>query len=343
VTGSRQVGGFVGENERHGAVIIDSHANVHLTVIDDPNELEDEAGGFVGQNAEFSMIARSYVAGRITLVGSPTRVAGFVGHLHSASLVTDSFADVITAPGVFPLVAEWDGSVVNSVSTSPVGTSRQALLKTEEGAYAHAVFHSIRGEWDFLCTWMVRTDDLPTLRVPSLADFDCNGATDGGDLRTWQAAFGTDSQANADADGDSDGADFLAWQRQLGNTEENNTSVGDFDSDGDVDKEDLTFWAAAFGYDDWADVDRDGDTDGADFLIWQRSLGVTPAQKLPDTIAMPLDTPQITASSVDSTPQSVSFSLLSVIRASSLRAMVEFRPRGAFGFRFGCTDDAYGE
>jgi hypothetical protein len=50
----------------------------------------------------------------------------------------------------------------------------------------------------------------------SPADFDGDGAVDGGDLVAWQSAFGATADADADDDGDSDGADFLAWQRAVG-------------------------------------------------------------------------------------------------------------------------------
>lgn len=47
----------------------------------------------------------------------------------------------------------------------------------------------------------------------------------------------------------------------------------DFDHDGDVDKDDLPVWRAAFNVNGNADADDDGDSDGNDFLIWQRQLG----------------------------------------------------------------------
>jgi len=48
---------------------------------------------------------------------------------------------------------------------------------------------------------------------------------------------------------------------------------GDFDGDGDVDKDDLPIWKTGFDTSE-ADADDDGDTDGADFLAWQRNLGL---------------------------------------------------------------------
>jgi autotransporter-associated beta strand protein len=47
----------------------------------------------------------------------------------------------------------------------------------------------------------------------------------------------------------------------------------DFDSDGDVDGDDLVDWRGDFGVNDFSDADDDGDSDGADFLAWQRQLG----------------------------------------------------------------------
>ena len=49
--------------------------------------------------------------------------------------------------------------------------------------------------------------------------------------------------------------------------------LGDFDTDGAVDGDDLPMWQAGFGVDDRGDADFDGDTDGNDFLIWQTHLG----------------------------------------------------------------------
>jgi len=48
---------------------------------------------------------------------------------------------------------------------------------------------------------------------------------------------------------------------------------GDFDSDGDVDEDDLAKWLADFALNHASDADGDGDSDGADFLAWQRQLG----------------------------------------------------------------------
>ncbi len=46
----------------------------------------------------------------------------------------------------------------------------------------------------------------------------------------------------------------------------------DFDTDGDVDLDDLSQWRTSFGNDAGADVDADGDSDGNDFLAWQRQF-----------------------------------------------------------------------
>jgi len=47
----------------------------------------------------------------------------------------------------------------------------------------------------------------------------------------------------------------------------------DFDSDNDVDGDDLLSWQSAFGIGDWDDGDEDTDSDGADFLCWQHHHG----------------------------------------------------------------------
>ncbi|MDC0937042.1 hypothetical protein OAS39_12210, partial [Pirellulales bacterium] len=52
------------------------------------------------------------------------------------------------------------------------------------------------------------------------------------------------------------------------------TLAPDFDSDGDVDGEDLKEWESNFGLNEHADANRDGNSNGADFLIWQQRVGV---------------------------------------------------------------------
>ena len=74
-------------------------------------------------------------------------------------------------------------------------------------------------------------------------------------------------------DGDGDAAEGGDYVRTF--------SVGlvttDFDSDGNVDGEDLNVWEGGFGKQAGAelsdgDADGDGDVDGNDFLSWQRNL-----------------------------------------------------------------------
>jgi len=60
---------------------------------------------------------------------------------------------------------------------------------------------------------------------------------------------------------------------------------GDFDNDGDVDKDDLTVWRGAFAQTDAGDADGDNDSDGADFLLWQRNLN--PPAATPAIAAVP--------------------------------------------------------
>lgn len=65
---------------------------------------------------------------------------------------------------------------------------------------------------------------------------------------------------------------------------------GDYDGDGDVDKDDLAVWKTQFGVASIppspnADGDGNGVIDGRDFLLWQRTFGQTPA--LGATTAVP--------------------------------------------------------
>jgi T5SS/PEP-CTERM-associated repeat protein len=53
--------------------------------------------------------------------------------------------------------------------------------------------------------------------------------------------------------------------------------LGDFDRDGDVDRDDLLQWQGDFGQNGSSDADDDNDSDGADFLVWQQQLGSPPA------------------------------------------------------------------
>ncbi len=49
-----------------------------------------------------------------------------------------------------------------------------------------------------------------------------------------------------------------------------NFSPADFDTDNDVDGDDLVIWQAAYGSGAGGDTDSDSDSDGADFLTWQQ-------------------------------------------------------------------------
>ena len=68
---------------------------------------------------------------------------------------------------------------------------------------------------------------------------------------------------------------------------------GDFDSDGDVDATDLTYWQSNFGLASGAtrvegDADEDGDVDAYDYLIWQRNFtGSTAPLSPPAAAALP--------------------------------------------------------
>jgi hypothetical protein len=66
----------------------------------------------------------------------------------------------------------------------------------------------------------------------------------------------------------------------------------DFDTDGDVDGDDLGTWETAYGVNGEADADFDGDSDGVDFLIWQRQYTgdlsplSSPATSIPEPAAV---------------------------------------------------------
>jgi hypothetical protein len=56
----------------------------------------------------------------------------------------------------------------------------------------------------------------------------------------------------------------------------------DFDGDGAIDGDDLTWWRYGAGGTRHGDADGDGDTDGADFLVWQRQLAPSGATAVPE-------------------------------------------------------------
>jgi hypothetical protein len=85
--------------------------------------------------------------------------------------------------------------------------------------------------------------------------------------------------------------------------------AGDFDEDGAVDSQDLTFWRAGFGdltgaTHSQGDADGDDDVDGADFLMWQRQLG------------------QTQSGGVQAIPEPASWLLLAAVFTASLRRRV---------------------
>jgi hypothetical protein len=64
----------------------------------------------------------------------------------------------------------------------------------------------------------------------------------------------------------------------------------DFDTDGNVDGDDLTDWQISYGIGAGADADADGDSDGADFLAWQHQFGsgvplLASSQSIPEPTA----------------------------------------------------------
>lgn len=61
----------------------------------------------------------------------------------------------------------------------------------------------------------------------------------------------------------------------------------DFNTDGDVDGDDLAIWETNYGANGTADTDGDGDSDGADFLAWQRQYGTSPGGASASTSAVP--------------------------------------------------------
>jgi hypothetical protein len=66
--------------------------------------------------------------------------------------------------------------------------------------------------------------------------------------------------------------------------------TADFDTDGNVDGDDLTDWQTSYGIGAGADADADGDSDGADFLAWQHQFGsgmplLASSQSIPEPTA----------------------------------------------------------
>ncbi|WP_428305729.1 hypothetical protein [Lacipirellula sp.] len=67
-----------------------------------------------------------------------------------------------------------------------------------------------------------------------------------------------------------------------------NAIPGDFDSDDDVDGDDLAIWKTQYGaVSNGADANGDGVTDGADFLIWQRQYTGSLGPAAPVASAVP--------------------------------------------------------
>jgi hypothetical protein len=66
----------------------------------------------------------------------------------------------------------------------------------------------------------------------------------------------------------------LAGTAFLDNFRVLNGIPGDFDDDGDIDRDDLLAWRGAYAQTAAGNADGDGDSDGNDFLIWQQNLGV---------------------------------------------------------------------
>ncbi len=69
----------------------------------------------------------------------------------------------------------------------------------------------------------------------------------------------------------------VAVDQTLHVIEEAHIDSADFDSDGDVDLTDLSWWQAAYGVDRAADANGDGISDGRDFLVWQRQFNTVVA------------------------------------------------------------------
>jgi hypothetical protein len=109
-------------------------------------------------------------------------------------------------------------------------------------------------------------------------DFDDANGLDPNDANALQAAFGTsigfaDAQHMFDlnADGEIDRLDIIQLVTDPGFA---NTTLGDFDLDGDTDGDDLAILENGYGTTTGAlftdgDTDLDGDIDGVDFLTWQ--------------------------------------------------------------------------
>ena len=117
-------------------------------------------------------------------------------------------------------------------------------------------------------------------------DFDGDGNVDGEDLDIWEGGFGTTdgadlSDGDTDGDADVDGNDFLSWQQNFDGSSIPEPNA-DFNSDGNIDDDDLSIWEDGFGTTNGADLsggdaDGDRDVDGNDFLSWQQNFSPGPA------------------------------------------------------------------
>jgi hypothetical protein len=93
---------------------------------------------------------------------------------------------------------------------------------------------------------------------------------------------------------------------------------GDLNFDGEVTRDDLAIWQAAYGETTTGDVDLDGDTDGRDFLIWMRQY--SQAMAISSSLAVP-------------EPSGFALSLLILVAGGSHRFTLSRRPKWATIFR----------
>jgi hypothetical protein len=161
------------------------------------------------------------------------------------------------------------------------GGNQFTLIRTAAGAYQLTVFEAD------LTTKRTENDGMLILSVagtigdPALADrtylsYEYDSANQQFVIESRQTTLGPPSE---NIFGDNlaltDTNFYFAWvDFEAGKTIGLAGIPGDFDSNQQVNGDDLTIWRDSFGVDSDGDADDDGDSDGNDFLVWQQNLGM---------------------------------------------------------------------